>query len=229
MQSDRVLLIEDDLSFAHILTTYLVKQGYEAEHVPTAAEMFQKIDENVYDCLIVDLTLPDEDGIVLVRKLRARNIGPLIVLTGRETIEDKLASFEVGADDYITKPVDPRELVMRIKAVCSRAGTGNAGAAATLKFGEFSLDHEKHEATNKDGELIDLTPAEFNLIWVLAQADGKVLARDNLVDAVSTGDGPASFRAVDILVSRLRKKLAKEAILTVPNSGYKSGWAVVAD
>jgi DNA-binding response OmpR family regulator len=223
---ESILVIEDDLAFARLLVTFLKKQGYDAETVPTAAEMFQKLEDKTYDCLIVDLTLPDEDGIVLVRKLRARAIGPLIVLTGRDGIDDKLASFEVGADDYVTKPVDPREIVMRIKAVRSRSTTYGADAADKIKLGTYLLDHEKREVSREDGTLVDVTPAEFNLMWVLAQAEGKVLSRDILVDAVSTGDGPASFRAVDILVSRVRKKLDKEAILTVPNSGYKCGWPV---
>jgi len=220
----KILIIEDDLSFAHVITAYLNKHDYEAEHVATAAEMFEKLGIHTYDCLIVDLTLPDEDGIVLVRKLRARGIGPLIVLTGREGIDDKLASFEVGADDYITKPVDPRELVMRIKAVRNRAEMPGAGSGAVLALGPLTLNHDKREAILSDGSVVAFTPAEFNLFWVIAQADGKVLTRDVLVDAISTGDGPASFRAVDILVSRVRKKLDKEAILTVPSSGYKCGW-----
>lgn len=223
---ESILVIEDDISFARLLVSFLVKQGYDADTVPTAAEMFRKLDEKTYDCLIVDLTLPDEDGIVLVRKLHARSIGPLIVLTGREGIDDKLASFEVGADDYVTKPVDPREIVMRIRAVRSRSTTWGSGVADRLKLGPFVLDNERREVSREDGTIVEFTPAEFKLMWVLAQADGKLLSRDILVDAVSTGDGPASFRAVDILVSRVRKKLAKDAIQTVPNAGYKCGLPV---
>jgi DNA-binding response OmpR family regulator len=228
MGQESILVIEDDLFFARQLIAFLRKQGYDAETVPTAAEMFQKLENKTYDCLIVDLTLPDEDGIVLVRKLRARSIGPLIVLTGRDGIDDKLASFEVGADDYVTKPVDPREIVMRIKAVRSRSTTWGVADADKLRLGLLVLDHGRREVLGEDGANVDFTPAEFNLIWVLAQADGNVLSRDILVDAISKGDGPASFRAVDILVSRVRKKLGKDAVLTVPNTGYKCGWPVSA-
>ena len=110
-----VLLIEDDLTFARNMTDYLIKQGFDAVSVGDSAEMFKVIDVRGFDCYVVDLTLPDEDGIVLIRKLRSRSNVPIIVLTGREGIEDKSASFELGADDYITKPVDAENLISLIK------------------------------------------------------------------------------------------------------------------
>lgn len=229
MGKDRILLVEDDAGFARFLTSYLDKQGFAVDHAGNAAEMFRKVDDSgAYVCFVVDLGLPDEDGIVLVRKLRARLDTPIIVLTGREQIEDKLACFEVGADDYVTKPVDPREMVMRLRAVMSRSGSSASGGPEVICLGDFTLDKSRHEVRNQAGEVIEFTPAEFALTWVIAQADGEVLSRDTLVDAVSSGDGPASFRAVDILVSRVRKKLAKDAIKTVSGAGYKSGWPLRA-
>jgi DNA-binding response OmpR family regulator len=229
VKAEKILVVEDDVHFARFLTTYLNNNGFVAETVDTGAGMFEKLEDQDYDCLIVDLTLPDEDGIVLVRKLRARSSAPVIVLTGREGIDDKLASFDVGADDYVVKPVDPREMVMRINAVIGRAVTSDQMPKSQLKFGDFVLDHARHEARGDSGAPVDFTPAEFALIWVLAQAEGAVLSRDNLIDAVSSGDGPASARAIDILISRVRKKLAKDAVITVPGSGYRAGWQVSAD
>ena len=229
MNSEKILVVEDDVHFSRFLTTYLVKQGFAAETVETGAGMFEKLETQDYDCLIIDLTLPDEDGIVLVRKLRARSSAPVIVLTGREGIDDKLASFDVGADDYVVKPVDPREMVMRINAVIGRAVTSDQMPKTQLKFGEYVLDHARHEARGVGDTPVDFTPAEFALIWVLAQAEGEVLSRDRLIDAVSTGDGPASARAVDILISRVRKKLTKDAVITVPGRGYRARWQVSGD
>lgn len=227
MSNGRVLIVEDDLALSRVQVNYLNKNEFEADTVATAADLFKKIDSTTFDCVIVDLGLPDEDGIVLIRKLRARSeILPIIVLTGREGIDDKLASFELGADDYINKPVDLRELAMRIKAVMRRHDQADMINRNILHLEAFVLDHDRREAYDKAGELIDLTPAEFSLFWVLANAGGKVLPRDTLVDAISTGDGPLSFRAVDILISRLRKKIDKDAIITIPKAGYKCGWEV---
>jgi len=225
-KSDSILLIEDDLSLARTLTSYLNKQGFEAVSVGTSAEMFKEVDKRNFDCYVVDLTLPDEDGIVLIRKLRARSDAPIIVQTGRHDLEDKLAAFDLGANDYVTKPVDPRELAIRLKTLLKRSAEAHGLSEEKLRLGKFMLDHGSHEAISDDGETITFTSNEFALLWVLAQAGGKILGRDVLVDAIARGEGPESFRAVDTLVSRVRKKLGKDAIVTVPKAGYKCAWPV---
>lgn len=227
MSTEKVLLVEDDTKLSQVLADHLNKSELQAVTVTTAASFFKIIDTENFDCIVLDLGLPDEDGIVLLRKLRARStIIPIIVLTGREGIDNKLTSFELGADDYINKPVDPRELVHRIKAVMRRTERAETASRNILYLNALVLDHDRREAYSEDGDLIDLTPAEFSMFWVLANAEGKVLSRDTLVDAISTGDGPLSLRVVDILISRLRKKLDKEAIETISKSGYKCGWEV---
>lgn len=228
MSNAKVLIVEDDIALAGMMIKYLNKNGYDAGTVATGADLFKKADGETFDCLVIDLTLPDEDGIVLVRKMRARSQVPIIVMTGRQQIEDKVACFELGADDYVVKPVDPRELDMRIQAVIRRA-TGESGARQRVKLGPLELDHARHTVINQYGDAVDLTPAEFSMLWVLATSDGKVLSREDLVDAISSGDGPLSFRAVDILVSRLRKKIDKGLIETVPLVGYKCAWETVRD
>jgi two-component system, sensor histidine kinase len=224
--SDSVLLIEDDISLARTLTAYLGKQGIDAVSVASGAEMFRQIESRNFASFIVDLTLPDEDGIVLIRKLRARTDAPIIVQTGRADLDDKLAAFELGANDYITKPIDPRELAIRLKSTLARFAEGKGISADTIRLGEFTLDQKRHLALGPEGGEIQFTSSEFALIWALAHAEGRILSRDVLVDAIATGDGPESFRAVDTLVSRVRKKLGKGVILTVPKSGYKCGWPV---
>lgn len=221
-------MVEDDPEFARFVSSYLGKNGYVVTSVGTAADLFKTINTDHFDCLVIDLTLPDEDGIVLVRKVRARSSVPIVVLTGRESVDDKLACFDVGADDYVIKPVDPRELIARIQAALRRAQSiSGPSRDDMLVMNTITLDRLRRTATHHDGMAIDFTPAEFSLIWILAQADGKVQSRDDLVDAVSTGEGPINFRAVDILISRVRKKLGdKAAILTVPHIGYKCGWPI---
>ncbi len=223
MSSERILVVEDNAMFSRMINADLSNEGYDVSIVKTGEEFLNLADREAYDLLIIDLTLPDEDGIVLVRKILARSNVPIIILTGREGIDDKVACFELGADDYVTKPVDSRELLMRVRAAIRR-GDGVQEARQLLKFGPINLDHSRRVAAREDGTEIDLTPAEFSLIWVLAEADGRVLTREDLVDAISSGDGPLSFRAIDILISRVRKKLDKEAIQTVPTVGYKSSW-----
>ncbi len=228
MPEINVLFVEDDLEFATFVRAYLAKHGFKVTTVPTGAEFFRQLDSHIYECVVIDLTLPDEDGIVLVRKLRARSAMPIVVLTAREGIDDKLACFQVGADDYLTKPADPRELVVRIQAVLRRAAA-NPGKDDILHVGSMVLDIGRRKASHKDGAAIDFTPAELSLILLLARADGNVLARKDMIDAISPGEGPISTRAIDILVSRIRKKVGKDVILTVPNAGYKCGWPVSDD
>ncbi|NQU56606.1 MAG: response regulator transcription factor [Rhodospirillales bacterium] len=227
MQRHSILFIEDNVDYSGFVVLYLSEHGFDVTTVATAADMFKEIENRSFDCYLVDLTLPDEDGIVLIRKLRARSSSPIIVLSGRKSVEDKLATFELGAEDYITKPVEPRELVLRLKAILSRYDDAGQTSEDMLHFGDFVLDHSSRDAHGRDGKQVNLTALEFSLLWVLAQADGKVLSRDTLIDAMSSGDGPTTFRAVDKLVSRTRKKLDKDAILTVSNAGYKCGWPVI--
>ena len=235
---ESILVIEDDLAFARLLVTFLKKQGYDAETVPTAAEMFQKLEDKTYDCLIVDLTLPDEDGIVLVRKLRARAIGPLIVLTGRDGIDDKLASFEVGADDFIAKPFNPRELVARIRAILRRSGQGRGKvepdtpvstpqtARAGYHFAGWCFDMNTHQllSETKD-EVIELSANEVALLSIFLKNPQRVLSRDRLLDATKHRDATPFDRSIDMQISRLRQKIEEnpkkpKLIKTIRGGGY---------
>ena len=230
MNEINILMVEDDPEFTRYVITYLGKNGVKVETVANGADMLQVFENEKCDCLVIDLTLPDEDGISLVRKVRARSAVPIVVLTGSESVVDKLSCLEAGADDYVSKPADPRELIARIQVVINRVRENHGPSRNDmLKLGPVTLDRLRRIATDKSGQVIKFTPAEFILVWVLAQSDGKVRTRDELVVAVSTGEGPISFRAVDVLVSRIRKKLGdKAAILTVAHVGYKCGWPVKA-
>jgi two-component system, sensor histidine kinase len=225
-KTESVLVVEDDLTLARMLTDFMQKQGLEASSVGTGADMFKQIERKNFDAFVIDLTLPDEDGIVLIRKLRARSDVPIIVQTGRENLDDKLVAFELGAEDYVTKPVDPRELTVRLKSLIRRAAEAGGVNTNILRLGDFTIDQGRQMAIAADGGEITFTASEFILLWTLVQVEGKVLSRDILIDAVAIGDGPSSDRAVDNLVARVRKKLGKNAIVTVPKSGYMCGWSV---
>ncbi|MBT4486236.1 MAG: response regulator transcription factor [Rhodospirillaceae bacterium] len=221
MKTNQILIVEDDPWQAKFLNRILSHEGFEATIIPSGETLFQVVETEDFDAVVLDLGLPDEDGIVLARKLRARSSIPIIVVTGREELDDKLASFDVGADDYLTKPVEPKELAARILAVIRRANAGKETTAATYPLGDHTLDLQQHEVMDADGKAVDLTPAEFAVLAILHQAAGRPLSRDELVDAVSTGDGPLSLRAVDILISRIRKKLGKDIVKTISGIGYR--------
>lgn len=217
MSKERVLVVEDDLWQANFIRQTLTVEGFDIIVLASGETFFQTLEAEHFDAVVLDLTLPDEDGIVLARKLRARSALPIVVVTSREELSDKLASFDVGADDYLTKPIEPKELAARLRAVIRRAKT----TQDTHLLGSHTIDLERREVIGIDSEPIALTPAEFSLIAALYHSENKAVSRDEIVDAVSDGEGPLSFRAVDILVSRVRKKLGKELIETVTGTGYR--------
>lgn len=216
-----ILIVEDDTWYAKFLQSTLAKEGFEACVINNGETLFQTLEGNAFEAVVLDLGLPDEDGIVLARKLRARSRLPIIIVTGREELDDKLASFDVGADDYVNKPVEPKELAARLKAVIGRANETGRIDKDEHNVNGYTIDMQRRNVTGPDGKALDLTPAEFSMLAVFCHAEGNVLSRDDLIDAVSTGEGPLSSRAVDILVSRIRKKLGKEIIETVTGSGYR--------
>lgn len=216
-----ILVVEDDPWYAKFISGTLGKEGFQSTILPSGEKLFQVFDSHSFEAVVLDLGLPDEDGIVLARKLRARSKVPIIVVTGREGLADKLASFDVGADDYVTKPVEPKELAARLRALIRRYNDDESAQTSTYQVGTCTLDTEKRVVTGGDGQDIELTPAEFSLVAVLCQAEGRVVTRDDLIDAVSTGEGPLSSRAIDILISRIRKKLGKEVVATVTGTGYR--------
>ena len=221
MTDNRILIVEDDMWYARFLEGTLSKEGFEVTVIPSGETLFGTLETSDFDAVVLDLGLPDEDGIVLARKLRARSRVPIVVVTGREALDDKLASFDVGADDYVTKPAEPKELAARLRAVIGRAEAARGGGGETYKIGAYTLDPARRDVRDESGEPVNLTPAEVSMLLAFCLAEGKVLSRDDLIDGISTGEGPLSDRAVDILVSRVRKKLGKSVIETVTGSGYR--------
>lgn len=227
----RLLIVEDDVFVLELLGSCLRQHGYDISLAKSGAEMFQILEKFNVDLILLDLTLPDEDGIVLTRQIRTRSNIPIIILTSRDCREDRLSTLELGADDYLTKPCDTDELLLRIRNLIARSATTATtgvinGQDETQEFAGFILNIAGETLIGPDQSSIPLTRSEFTLLHSLTRARNRVLTRDFLLDAVSPGDDGASGRLIDVLVSRLRKKLgddprSPELIQTVPGRGYR--------
>ncbi len=225
-----LLVVEDDEIIQALLAAFLKKEDYRVSIAGSGGEMLALLDSEPIDLIVLDLGLPDEDGIVLARRVRARSSVPIIVLTARKGRDDRIASLEIGADDYITKPFDPEELLLRIRNVLARSGDQESdqqtSQPAALEMGDWKVDPRGRTVTASDGRRLEVSRSEFNLLMALAGAPDRVLSRAFLLDAVTGIDGEASDRMIDVLVSRLRKKLEcnpkkPELIVTVTGFGYK--------
>lgn len=228
-----LLIVEDDEFVQSLLAAYLKKSGHKVTTAGSAAEMFAALDHENISLMLLDLGLPDEDGLALVRQLRTRLQTPIIVLTARQGREDRIAALEVGADDFLTKPVDPEELSLRVDNMLRRIASGGGGNGQgagddlqKLLFAGWSLDIAADILRSPDGEEVKLTRAEFDLLTALARAQNRVLSRAYLLDAVSRDSNEAGDRVIDVLISRIRKKIEVDSrnpviIHTVAGRGYR--------
>lgn len=229
--SKHLLIVEDDELVQSLLAAYMQNADFKVSLASTGKEMLACIDSETIDLVLLDLGLPDEDGLVLARQVRARSSLPIIVVTARKEQKDRLAALEIGADDYLTKPFDPEELVLRVRNVLGRAEGSSSGEnlrqkTEVFKFDGWTLDAAGHNLTGPKDETVDLTRAEFNLLAALAKAPNRVLSLDYLLDAVSQDADAPTDRLIDVLISRVRKKIEKNPkkpaiITTVIGCGYK--------
>ncbi len=224
----RVLVVEDERDVAELLRYNLAKDGYEVVLAATGTEAVKQARERHPDLVILDLMVPQLNGWEVCRRLKqddeTRSI-PVIMVTGRVEEGDKVLGFEVGADDYVTKPFSPRELLARIRAVTRRGRVDGADRRAQLRIGELEIDRHRFEVRMK-GRLVALTPKEFELLALLAGSPGRVFGREELLDAVWGRDGFVEPRTVDVHVARLRRKfmLARVPtadVETVRGVGYR--------
>jgi DNA-binding response OmpR family regulator len=216
-----VLIVEDESSIASFVSLYLKKAGYDVEVAANGAEALEKAEQNP-SLIVLDLMLPDMDGIDVCRRLRKRSDVPILMLTARDEDIDKIIGLEVGADDYMTKPFNPRELVARIKSILRRATTERRDAeSAELRHGELVINSGRREVKVGDVE-IQLAPKEFDLLWELLDHRGIVLTRDQLLERVWGYTFAGDTRTVDVHVRQLRRKLGDASpIVTVWGVGYK--------
>ena len=226
MKNSHILLVEDDELTRNLLKAYLEKEAFTVSTASDGHEMIALLDRENFDLVFLDLNLPDEDGLSLARRLRAKSAVPLIVLTSRQSQQDRIAALEIGADDYVTKPFDPLELVLRARNLLGRSGgPSDAAASDTRSFAGWTLNLDARILINDSGAVVSLTRTEFNLLAAMAAAPRRVLSRDHLLDAIARGSDSPSDRTVDVTVSRLRRKIERDPrspgiIVTVPGLGY---------
>jgi two-component system response regulator RegX3 len=221
-----VLVVEDEESFSEALSYMLRKEGFEVSVAETGTEALTTFDRTGADIVLLDLMLPEMSGTEVCRQLRQRSAVPIIMVTARDSEIDKVVGLEIGADDYVTKPYSPRELVARIRAVLRRQ-TGDGGEAnqATLTAGRVRMDVDRHVVTVA-GSAVQLPLKEFELLELLLRNAGRVLTRGQLIDRVWGADYVGDTKTLDVHVKRLRSKIEPEPstprhIVTVRGLGYK--------
>lgn len=222
----RVLVVEDEESFSDALSYMLRKEGFEVSVAATGPDALTEFDRTGADIVLLDLMLPEMSGTEVCRQLRQRSAVPIIMVTARDSEIDKVVGLEIGADDYVTKPYSPRELVARIRAVLRRQSPEVAEAGApTLAAGPVRMDIERHVVT-VDGGAVQLPLKEFELLELLLRNAGRVLTRGQLIDRVWGADYVGDTKTLDVHVKRLRSKIEPEPsaprfIVTVRGLGYK--------
>lgn len=216
----RILMIDDDALLAAPLATYFRRYDFELDSAVRPSQGLEMLRARNYDAAILDVMLPEMDGFELCRTIRQESDIPIVMLTARGEVMDRIVGLEIGADDYIPKPFEPRELLTRIQTVLRRARAVPAPTPQKLVFDGLEIDLERRSVLRR-GEPVELTGTEFELLALLARAPRKVFHRDEILNRLRGQDGDLYTRAVDILVSRLRKKLEPlDCIKTLRNAGY---------
>jgi DNA-binding response OmpR family regulator len=221
-KNESILVVEDEASIASFVALYLKNAGYAVKTAATGGEALAHMAANAPSLIVLDLMLPDVDGIDVCRRIRKSSDVPILMLTARDEDVDKIIGLEVGADDYLTKPFNPRELVARVKSILRRSAPERRHLeSAVLTHGELSVDAGRREVHVGDHE-IQLAPKEFDLLWELLDHRGLVLTRDQLLERVWGYTFAGDTRTVDVHVRQIRRKLGDASpIVTVWGVGYK--------
>ncbi|MFQ1749800.1 response regulator [Aeromonas veronii] len=224
-----ILVVDDHSEIRDLLKRFLEQHGLRVSCARDGKEMKRLLEEREFDLLVLDLMMPGEDGLTLCRELRVKSNLPIIMLTAMGEETDRIIGLEMGADDYLAKPFNPRELLARIKAVMRRTQAETQPATETLtrdlRFDRWLLDVNRRELVDEDGVGLSLSTAEFDLLKVFLERPQRVLSRDQLLDLARGREAVAFDRAIDTLVSRLRRKLERdpknpELIKTIWGGGY---------
>lgn len=229
-----LLIVDDDVRICRLLSHYLKREGYRVSTAADGSAMWRQIESDQPDLIILDVMLPGVDGISLARELRAKIDVGIIMLTGKNDTVDTIVGLEVGADDYMTKPFDNRELLARIRSVLRRMPDGkntNHGGFSNnnelkMEFEGWQIDLNAYELISPSGEKIKLTTHEFRLLEMLVQNSGRVLSRDQILQKLSSREWQPDNRSVDVLIGRLRKEIEEnpaqpKLIRTIRNVGYQ--------
>lgn len=225
MKQATILIIEDDADIVELLQYNLSKEGYRCRVARDGDAGLIEARRYRPDLILLDLMLPGTDGLELCRRIKRDeelSSTPIVMVTAKSEESDVVTGLEMGADDYLSKPFSPRELLARVRAVLRRGQSAKDFAESRLDFGGVVLDRPRHEVT-VDGAVIEFTRAEFRLLWALGTSPGRVFARDELVEYITGGEAHISDRNVDVHVSAIRKKLEpySDLVKTVRGVGYK--------
>ena len=220
--TETLLIVEDDARLAEMVSDYLGSFAYKVTIVGTGADALAEQNRHSYDALILDLGLPDIDGLDLCRTIRTTSSVPILMLTAKGDLMDRIVGLEMGADDYLAKPFEPRELLARLRAILRRQKSPTS--TDTLKFGRLEI-HPNSMMAQLDGKPCTLTGHQFKLLEALAKAPGRVLSRDYLMDALKGENLDAFDRSIDVHISRIRAEIeddpkAPKRVITVRGAGY---------
>ncbi|HEX8169755.1 MAG TPA: response regulator transcription factor [Thermoanaerobaculia bacterium] len=221
-----ILVVEDELLTRRTLQSVLEQDGFTVITAGTIAEALAEVGRRAFDLILLDLMLPDGDGLTACRRIRARHQMPIIILTTRRELDDRVKGLETGADDYVAKPFEPREIVARVRAQLRRAQElSRADAAEVLRVGRLTVDVSMQDAL-VDGKPAGLTQKEFRLVHLLAARGGKAVSRDFLIEQLWADDELASDKNVAVYIRRIRQKIERnpdqpEILLTVRGYGYR--------
>jgi DNA-binding response OmpR family regulator len=222
MSAHRILLVEDDSRLASMVSDYLGEAGFRTLRAATGAAAMQMVASEEFDAMILDLMLPDADGLDLCRRVRAKSSMPVLMLTARGDPLDRVIGLELGADDYLPKPFEPRELLARLRAILRRRAAPES--SQVLHFGRLEIDRGAREV-RLDGQRRSITGHQFDLLVALAERAGRVLSREALMDLTKGGELEDFDRSVDVHISRLRAAIEDDPrhprrILTLRGAGY---------
>ena len=229
MGAERILIVDDDRDVRESMGEYLQGHGYEVTLAENGETMRKALAASVPDVVLLDLNLPGEDGLTLARWLREHHDLAIIMVTAAGEVVDRVVGLEVGADDYLAKPFDPRELRARLKSVLRRTGAAAKPAKAPpgrrIKVGKCTLDLDTHQLLDAKGEELPLTSMEFDLLRVFAERPNQVLSRDQLLTHTRNREWEPFDRSIDIRIARLRKKIEADpekprVIKTIRGAGY---------
>lgn len=217
-----ILVVDDDTRLRSLLTRFLRESGFMVSAAKGASEARAMMRQYRFDLLVVDIMMPEETGLEFLEKLRREDDVPVILLTAMGESSDRINGLEYGADDYLPKPFEPKELVLRIKNILKRTSMDTNKASGKLNLGQCWYDLEKKELTDKQGQVIHITPVEQAMLSMLGQKSGQIFSRERLAELLGAGQG---LRSIDVQVTRLRKKIEKDSknpryLQTVRGKGY---------
>ncbi|HEV2741685.1 MAG TPA: response regulator transcription factor [Rubrobacter sp.] len=223
---ETILLVDDDAALLEVTSIVLASEGDRVVTAEDGTEALRALDDEDLDLVILDVMLPRMSGFEVLKKMREQSDVPVVLLTAKSQSVDKVVGLELGADDYITKPFDTKELLARIKAVLRRFGREGRGREGLLRLGSVELDPGAY-TVSRDGESLELTPTEFKILALLMRRPGQAFTRAQISEAVSTGSHYLASRYIDVHISRLRAKVERdpsrpEMIQTVPSVGYRA-------